>query len=86
MFEPITIHSDDGKHFLGLRKGRRGGYEIIYDGNSSRQRFVWQIKTYPVDIDRINGQLREAIKSASVLSALYSSLRSAKIEFEIDQK
>ena len=84
MSELITIHSPDGRHFLGLRTGRRGGYEIVYDGNSSRQRFIWRIKTHLVNTDSINGQLREAIKSANVLSVLYSGLRSAEIEFEID--
>lgn len=86
MSELITIHSQDGRHFLGLRNGRRGGYEIVYDDNSSQQRFVWRIKTDPINTDSINGQLREAIKSANVLSVLYSGLRSAEIEFEIDRE
>lgn len=25
----IAIHSQDGSHFLGLRQGRTGGYEVI---------------------------------------------------------
>ena len=80
----ITVHSQDGRHFLGLRTGRQGGYEIVYEGGPQHRRFVWHIKTRQVDTNDIRRQLDKAIKTDDVLTALYSSLRSAEIEFEIE--
>ena len=80
----ITIHSQDGRHFLGLRKGRQGGYEIVYDSGPKRTRFVWQIKSPHVDTANIQRQLHDAIRAVDVLTTLYSGLRSEEIEFEID--
>lgn len=80
----ITVHSTDGRHFLGLRNGRLGGYEIVYDGGPNNRRYVWQIKTPKVDTADISFHIFEAIRSADVLNTLYSGLRSAEIEFEIE--
>ena len=80
----MTFHSQDGRHFLGLRNGRQGGYEIVYDGGPRHRRFVWQIKSPHVDTADIRRQLHDAIRAVDVLSTLYLGLRSAEIDFEID--
>jgi hypothetical protein len=80
----ITVHSTDGRHFLGLREGRAGGYEIVYEGGRNQQRLVWQLKSKHIDTDRVGRQLQDAIRTADVLNTLYSGLRSAEIDFEID--
>ena len=80
----ITVHSKDGRHFLGLREGRMGGYEIVYEGGRNQRRLVWQLKSKRIDTDRIARQLHDAIRTADVLNTLYSGLRSAEIDFEID--
>ena len=87
----MTFHSQDGRHFLGLRSGRQGFYESVYDGAYSggsggpqRRRFVWQIKSPHVDTANIQRQLHNAIRAVDVLTALYSGLRSEEIEFEIN--
>jgi len=79
----ITIHSQDGRHFLGLRHGRKGGYEIVYDGGPHRRRFVLRLRP-PHVVKDIEGHLYNAIKTTDVLTTLYSGLRTAEIEFEID--
>jgi uncharacterized membrane protein len=80
----MTFHSQDGRHFLGLRSGRQGFYEIVYEGGPQRRRFVWQIKSPHVDTANIQRQLYDAIRAVDVLTTLYSGLRSEEIEFEID--
>ena len=80
----ITVHSKDGRHFLGLREGRMGGYEIVYEGGRNQRRLVWQLKSKRIDTDRIARQLHDAIRTADVLNTLYSGLRSEEIDFEID--
>ncbi len=80
----ITVHSQDGRHFLGLRAGRQGGYEIVYDGGPRCRRFVWLIKTAQIDVHYIHRNFEEAIQTDDVPSKLYAALRSAEIEFVID--
>jgi hypothetical protein len=80
----ITQHSPDGRHFLGLRAGRKGGYEIIYDGTPQIRRFVWQLKSEHVDLADIRRQFAIAMRAPDVLSTLNSGLQSAQIEFEVD--
>jgi hypothetical protein len=79
----IAVHSQDGQHFLGLRAGRQGGYEIVYDGGPRRRRFVWLIKVQQVDIEYLHQHLEHAIEADNVLVTLASALRGAEIEFEI---
>lgn len=40
----IAMHSQDGSHFLGLRQGLGGGYEIVYEAASTGKRLIWQIR------------------------------------------
>ncbi|EAQ05997.1 hypothetical protein [Yoonia vestfoldensis] len=80
----ITLHSQDGQHFLGLRTGREGGYEIVYDCGLQRRRFVLLIKTAQVDARYFRMQLEDAIQTVDVLTTLSAALRNAAIEFETD--
>lgn len=80
----IALHSRDGRHFLGLRRGRTGQYEIVYDNDRQGKRLIWRVISKDVCADILGSQLHEAIKRASVLEALLSGLRDAEIAFEVD--
>lgn len=80
----ITLHSQDGRHFLGLRQGKTGQYEIVYDGGAHRRRFVWTLTSRHINAAKIHHHLHEAIVAVDVLAVLYSGLRGAEIEFDIN--
>ena len=80
----ITLHSSCGRHFLGLRKGKAGQYEIVYDNEHRRKRLIWKVTSAEVSEEAIGNHLHQAIKTATVLDALLLGLRDAEIEFEVD--
>jgi hypothetical protein len=87
MQEPVTMiamHSQDGSHFLGLRQGRAGGYEIVYEATKTGKRLIWQIKNSLVTEGDIARQFERALEASAVLETLYAGLRSAEIAFEVD--
>ena len=80
----IALHSRDGRHFLGLRRGKAGRYEIVYDNAQQQKRLIWKVISQDVSPEVLGSQLHQAIKTASVLDVLLSGLRDAEIAFEID--
>ncbi len=80
----IAKHSHDSGHFLGLRQGSAGGYEIVYEATKTGKRLIWKIKNCLVTEADITQQLERALEASAVLEALYASLRSADIEVELD--
>ena len=80
----IAMHSQDGSHFLGLRQGRAGGFEIVYEAAKTGKRLIWQIKNSLVTEGDITLQLERALENSAVLETLYAGLRSADIEVELD--
>lgn len=80
----ISAHSQTGQHFPGLRRGRRGDYEIVYDGGPSARRFVWRLKMTQVVTEKLGHRIHDAIRASDVLNTLYSGLRSEEIDFEVD--
>ena len=80
----IAMHSQDGSHFLGLRQGRAGGYEIVYEAAKNGKRSIWQIKNSSVSEGDITRQLEKALEASAVLETLYAGLRYAGIAFEVD--
>jgi len=77
-------HSIDGRHFLGLRMGRQGRYEIVYEAAANGQRLIWTIKSESVIADALSTQVCAALSTQSVLESLRAGLLSAEIEFEVD--
>lgn len=63
-------HSIDGRHFLGLRMGRQGRYEIVYEGADTGQRLIWTIKSQDINADVLGTQLRAAQGSSTMSSTL----------------
>jgi len=80
----IAAHSIDGQHFLGLRQGRHGGYEIVYEAVRTGRRLIWTIKNQSIAEADLELQLRHALSAQTVLETLCSGLRSAEIEFEVN--
>ena len=79
---PSVYHSSSGGfHFLGLRKGRSGGIEIVYDDGVTR-RMVFRVVTSRHDTDEIGDALRSAVNQTRVLPALYSELKKRAIAIE----
>ena len=70
----IVMHSQDGSHFLGLRQGRAGGYEIVYEAAKTRKRLIWKINSNSVSEGDIMRQLESALEARSVLDALRGGL------------
>ncbi len=80
----VAFHSDDGRHFLGLRQTMSGAFEIVYEGGNFGQRFVWRIKGDIDESSTLEQQLLHAIRQKQVLEELCRGLRSAEIEFELE--
>ena len=80
----IALHSRDGRHFLGLRRGKAGRYEIVYDNAQQQKRLIWKVISGDVSADVLGSHLNEAIRTSQVLDTLMSGLRDAEIAFEID--
>jgi outer membrane protease len=79
----IAMHSQDENPFLGLRQGRAGGYEIVYEATKTGKSLIWPIKNSLVTEGDITQQLERALAASTVLETLYASLRSADIEVEL---
>jgi hypothetical protein len=82
-----SFHSATGaSDFLGLRPGRRGGTEIVYDDGVAR-RIVWRATDQrtggDADAARLSDALERAVNQPRVLPALYSELKRRAIAVEI---
>ncbi len=66
----IAMHSQDGSHFLGLRQGRAGRYEIVYEAAIIRKRLIWKINGNSVSEGDIMRELESALEASCVLDAL----------------
>lgn len=76
-----VFHSPSGGFdFLGLRKGRRGGVEIVYDDGVAR-RMVWRV-IGAANESQIGEALSRAARELRVLPALYAELKKRSIAIE----
>lgn len=77
-----AFHSSRGGcDFLGLRHGRQGGVEIVYDDGVAR-RMVWRVKSPGANVARIGEALRAAVDHLRVVPALQNELRKRSIAVE----
>ncbi len=70
-----------GADFLGWRKTRAGGTEIIYDDGVAR-RMVWRVAGNDPSEARICDALRQAVGSLRVVPSLYDELKKRAIAIE----
>jgi hypothetical protein len=70
-----------GAHFLGYRKARNGGTEVIYDDGVSR-RMVWRVSNHQVNEAHLSDALRSAISALKIVPALISEVGKRAIALE----
>jgi hypothetical protein len=76
-----TFHAPNGgADFLGFRKARNGGAEIVYDDGVAR-RMVWRVAS-SVNEARIVDALRVSVSSLRVVPTLYDELKKRAIAIE----
>jgi hypothetical protein len=76
-----VFHSPSGGFdLLGLRKGRQGGVEIIYDDGVAR-RMVWRV-CGAVNESQLGDALARAVRNTRVIPALYAELKKRSIAVE----
>lgn len=80
MAQSVFHSACGGFDFLGLRRGRRGGVEIVYDDGVAR-RLVWRVQG-PANEHQLGDALSRAVNQARVVPALYSELRKRSIAIE----
>ncbi len=69
-----------GFDFLGLRKGRSGAMEIVYDDGVARRK-VWRVLG-EANARIIDAALARAVAQTRVLPALYEELKKRSIAIE----
>lgn len=77
-----SYHSARGGYdFLGLREGRAGGMEIVYDDGVAR-RLVWRVETADAQHSCLGEALSVAVNKIRVVPALYDELKKRSISIE----
>lgn len=69
-----------GVDFLGLRQGRGGGTEIVYDDGVAR-RMVWRVQGV-ASPDALGDALSVAVCAVRVLPTLYAELKRRGVAIE----
>ena len=73
--------SHGGADFLGWRKTRAGGTEIIYDDGVAR-RMTWRVAGANATEARIADALRRSVDSVRVVQTLYDEMKKRAIAIE----
>lgn len=82
MADPVTFHSALGaSDFLGLRRGRSGDAEIVYDDGRER-RMVWRVIGPMSDDLPLREAMQLAVSEVRVLPALFAALKHRAIAIE----
>lgn len=76
--DPVAIYAKNGRAFLGVRKRRDGGLEIVFDRIGIR-RSVWQVVDGAVGIDGLEQACSRAIDAEDCMGTLYTALSTAGV-------
>lgn len=76
-----SFHAMTGLDFLGLRKTRRGRFEIVYDDGSAR-RMVWRVLPDTVTESAVTDALRVAVDAPYIIPSLYHEMKKRALEIE----
>lgn len=83
MARALAFHSATGaSDFLGLRRGRSGETEIVYDDGVAR-RMVWRVAGMGAEDEGLSEALSRAVNQPRVVPALYAELKRRAIAVEI---
>jgi len=76
------FHAPHGRaDFLGFRKARNGGTEIVYDDGVSR-RMVWRVAGAQVNEAHLSDALRQAVTALRVVPAMIAEVSKRAIAVE----
>jgi hypothetical protein len=81
MRQSASFHAPEGGVFLGLRQGRSGATEIVYDDGVAR-RLTWRVSSSGTRMEDVGEALRVAVANLRVVPTLYSELRKRSIAIE----
>lgn len=81
MGQTAAFHAPQGGVFLGLRQGRSGATEIVYDDGVAR-RLIWRVSSSGSRAEDIGEALRVAVTNLRVVPTLYSELKKRSIAIE----
>ena len=70
-----------GADFLGYRKARNGGTEVVYDDGVSR-RMVWRVAGSQVNEAHLSDALRNAVSALRVVPAMITEVGKRAIALE----
>lgn len=70
-----------GADFLGYRKARNGGTEVVYDDGVSR-RMVWRVAGNQVNEAHLSDALRNAVTALRVVPAMITEVGKRAIALE----
>lgn len=76
-----SFHAPEGGVFLGLRQGRSGASEIVYDDGVAR-RLIWRVSSQDSRAEDIDAALRAAVANLRVVPTLYAELKKRSIAIE----
>ena len=83
MARSLSFHSPlGGADFVGLRQGRGGETEIVYDDGVAR-RMVWRVTSCTPDLGALQDALARAVAHPRVVPALHAELKRRSIPVEI---
>lgn len=80
MAQSVYHSAAGGCDFLGLRKGRTGAMEIVYDDGVAR-RLVWRV-CGAANERQLGDALARAVNQTRVIPALYTELRKRAITID----
>ncbi len=72
---------DGGAHFLGFRKARGGGIEVVFDDGVSR-RMIWRVAGQHVNEAHLSDALRLAVTALRVVPAMITEVSKRAIALE----
>jgi len=79
--QQATFHAPVGGDFLGYRRTRDGGCEIVYD-DGARCRMVWRVAQRDPDEADLSLALQAAVGAVRVVPSLHVELKKRAIAIE----
>jgi hypothetical protein len=70
-----------GAQFLGFRKARNGGIEVVFDDGVSR-RMIWRVAGQQVNEAHLSDALRQAVTALRVVPAMIAEVGKRAIALE----
>lgn len=81
MGHSASFHAPVGGVFLGVRQGRGGSTEIVYDDGVAR-RLIWRVSSASIRAEDLGDALQVAVSNLRVVPTLYAELRKRSIAIE----